>query len=29
VKDLVDQTIAKLGENIIVRRFAKFRIGEN
>ncbi len=29
VKDLVDQTISKLGENIIVRRFAKFRIGEN
>jgi elongation factor Ts len=28
VKDLVDQAIAKLGENIIVRRFAKFRIGE-
>jgi len=29
VKDLVDQAISKLGENIIVRRFAKFRIGEN
>ena len=29
VKDLVDQAIAKLGENIVVRRFAKFRIGEN
>jgi elongation factor Ts len=29
VKDLVDQTVAKLGENIVVRRFAKFRIGEN
>ena len=29
VKDLVDQAIAKLGENIIVRRFAKFRIGGN
>jgi elongation factor Ts len=28
VKDLVDQAIAKLGENIVVRRFAKFRIGE-
>ena len=28
VKDLVDQAISKLGENIIVRRFAKFRIGE-
>jgi len=29
VKDLVDQAITKLGENIVVRRFAKFRIGEN
>ncbi len=29
VKDLVDQAIAKLGENIVVRRFAKFRIGDN
>jgi len=29
VKDLVDQTIAKLGENIVVRRFARFRIGDN
>jgi len=29
VKDLVDQAISKLGENIVVRRFAKFRIGEN
>ena len=29
VKDLVAQAISKLGENIIVRRFAKFRIGEN
>ncbi len=29
VKELVDQAIAKLGENIVVRRFAKFRIGEN
>jgi len=28
VRDLVDQAIAKLGENIVVRRFAKFRIGE-
>jgi elongation factor Ts len=27
VKDLVDQAISKLGENIVVRRFAKFRIG--
>ncbi len=29
VKELVDQAVAKLGENIVVRRFAKFRIGEN
>jgi elongation factor Ts len=29
VKDLVDQAVSKLGENIVVRRFAKFRIGEN
>jgi elongation factor Ts len=29
VKDLLDQAIAKIGENIVVRRFAKFRIGEN
>jgi elongation factor Ts len=28
VKDLLDQFIAKIGENIVVRRFAKFRIGE-
>ena len=29
VKDLLDQMIAKIGENIVVRRFQKFRIGEN
>ena len=28
VKELLDQAISKLGENIVVRRFAKFRIGE-
>ena len=28
VGDLVKETIASLGENIIVRRFARFRIGE-
>ncbi len=28
VKELVDQAIARLGENIVVRRFVKFRIGE-
>jgi len=28
VKDLIDEAIAKLGENIVVRRFAKFRIGD-
>ncbi|MBI4363823.1 MAG: translation elongation factor Ts [Candidatus Latescibacteria bacterium] len=29
VKDLVTQAVAKLGENIVVRRFARFRVGEN
>jgi elongation factor Ts len=28
VKELVDQTIAKLGENIAVRRFSRFKVGE-
>jgi elongation factor Ts len=28
VKELLDQAISKLGENIVVRRFAKFKIGE-
>lgn len=28
VRDLVHEGIAKLGENIVVRRFAKFRIGD-
>ncbi len=28
VKDIVTDTIAKLGENIIVRRFARFQLGE-
>jgi elongation factor Ts len=28
VKDLINQLIAKLGENITVRRFARFKIGE-
>ncbi len=28
VEELVKQTIAKLGENIQVRRFARFRVGE-
>ena len=28
VKELLDQAIAKLGKNIVVRRFAKFKIGE-
>lgn len=28
VKEMVDQAISKLGENIVVRRFAKFKIGE-
>jgi elongation factor Ts len=29
VKELVDQAIAKLGENISVRRFARFKVGES
>jgi elongation factor Ts len=28
VKELIDQAIAKLGENIGVRRFARFKVGE-
>ncbi|HFE52776.1 MAG TPA: translation elongation factor Ts, partial [Bacteroidetes bacterium] len=28
VKDLLDQAIAKLGENIQVRRFVRFQLGE-
>jgi len=28
IKDIVMETIAKLGENIVVRRFARFNIGE-
>ena len=28
IKDLIQNTIAKLGENIVVRRFARFQIGE-
>lgn len=28
VKDLVNEKIAKLGENIVVRRFARFQVGE-
>jgi elongation factor Ts len=28
VKDLVTNAIAKIGENIVVRRFARFRVGE-
>jgi len=28
VKELVDQSIAKLGENIAVRRFSRFKVGE-
>ncbi|HEU5410896.1 MAG TPA: translation elongation factor Ts [Candidatus Acidoferrales bacterium] len=29
VKELVDQAIAKLGENIAVRRYARFKVGES
>jgi len=28
VKDLVIEKIAKLGENIVVKRFARFQVGE-
>lgn len=28
VKDLVTNAVAKIGENIVVRRFARFRVGE-
>ena len=28
IKDYVNETIAKLGENITIRRFARFRIGD-
>jgi len=28
IKDLVTEKIAKLGENIVVRRFARFQVGE-
>lgn len=29
VKDLINEYIAKLGENIVVRRFVRFRLGED
>ncbi|MFI5127472.1 MAG: translation elongation factor Ts [Candidatus Acidiferrales bacterium] len=29
VKELIDQAIAKLGENIAVRRYARFKVGES
>src|SRR5579863_1474923 len=29
VKELVDQAIAKLGENIAIRRFSRFKVGES
>lgn len=28
IKDLIAETIAKLGENIVLRRFARFQLGE-
>jgi elongation factor Ts len=28
VKELIDQSIAKIGENIAVRRFSRFKVGE-
>ena len=29
IRDLIQQSIAKLGENIAVRRFARFKVGEH
>ncbi|HKO05097.1 MAG TPA: translation elongation factor Ts [Candidatus Acidoferrales bacterium] len=29
IRDLIQQTIAKVGENIAVRRFARFKVGEH
>jgi elongation factor Ts len=29
IKELVDQAIAKLGENIAIRRFARFKVGDS
>ncbi|HEX3941798.1 MAG TPA: translation elongation factor Ts [Acidobacteriaceae bacterium] len=28
IKDLISQKVAKLGENIVVRRFARFKVGD-
>jgi elongation factor Ts len=28
IKDLIESKIAKLGENIVVRRFVRFQVGE-
>ena len=28
IRELVDQAIAKLGENIAIRRFSRFKVGE-
>ena len=29
ISDLIKETISKLGENITVKRFARFQLGEN
>jgi elongation factor Ts len=29
IKELVDQAISKMGENIAIRRFARFKVGES
>jgi elongation factor Ts len=29
IKELVDQAIAKIGENIAIRRFSRFKVGES
>jgi hypothetical protein len=28
MKDLVDQATAKMGERVVVKRFARFQVGE-
>ena len=28
VKDLITENVAKLGENIIIKRFSRFQLGE-
>jgi elongation factor Ts len=28
IRDMLNEAISKLGENIVIRRFARFRVGE-